>query len=447
MCDGGHTCKQTLTIPQAPATPDQAGISRPARLRHRGLGGDPDAGRRRRAAGDPAAAPPRPGARLLEAGPCRSRLRGRRRAARDAGFEPVVRLAGGRAALFHEGTLPSPGRARSERPVAGTHERFERIAGIVAARAAGARRRRPGRRGARRVLPRCLERQRPRAGEARRDRPAPDRRRRALPAGCSWSPTASCVRATLEPVYAALELDWDPATAGSVADEVPGTTLDDAEAALVAELEREFELVDAELDADDPGARRRARGRPPARWDDLGDGGDDDPDADRARGRAPARSSSEQVTPLELFFDLVFVFAFTQVTGADGRAPDLGGPRPGDAGAGRGLVGMGRLRLADQRPAPRRRDRAGRAAGGDGRDADRGAGGPAGVRRRLGRLRLRLLRRPRDPHRRLRLRRAGGRRPRRDPRARPGPARGAGADRRSPASSTAAPPPASGSSP
>ena len=58
------------------------------------------------------------------------------------------------------------------------------------------------------------------------------------------------VRATLEPVYAALELDWDPATAGSVADEVPGTTLDDAERALLAEVEREFELVDAELDAE-----------------------------------------------------------------------------------------------------------------------------------------------------------------------------------------------------
>ena len=35
-------------------------------------------------------------------------------------------------------------------------------------------------------------------------------------------------------------------------------------------------------------------------------------------GVPPARIGNEQrVTPLELFFDLVFVFALTQVTGAD----------------------------------------------------------------------------------------------------------------------------------
>ena len=53
----------------------------------------------------------------------------------------------------------------------------------------------------------------------------------------------------LEPAYAALDLDWDPATTGAVEDEVPGATLDSVEAALVAELGRSFELVDAELDS------------------------------------------------------------------------------------------------------------------------------------------------------------------------------------------------------
>ena len=114
---------------------------------------------------------------------------------------------------------------------------------------------------------------------------------------------------------------------------------------------------------------------------------------------------------------------------ADGGQPDLGGPRPGDARPGGGLVGVGRLRLADQLAALRRRHRPRRAAGRDGGDADRGARRPAGVRRRLGRLRDRLLRRPRDPHRRLRLRRARRQQPRGDPQPRPGPARGAGADR------------------
>jgi octanoyl-[GcvH]:protein N-octanoyltransferase len=58
------------------------------------------------------------------------------------------------------------------------------------------------------------------------------------------------VRRALEPVYAALALDWDPATAGSVADEVPGVGVAEVEDALIAELGRRFELLDAELDAE-----------------------------------------------------------------------------------------------------------------------------------------------------------------------------------------------------
>src|SRR4051794_12130309 len=45
-------------------------------------------------------------------------------AARAVGFEPVVRLAGGRAAAFHEGTLAIAWASPAERPVAGTRERF-----------------------------------------------------------------------------------------------------------------------------------------------------------------------------------------------------------------------------------------------------------------------------------------------------------------------------------
>jgi octanoyl-[GcvH]:protein N-octanoyltransferase len=42
------------------------------------------------------------------------------------------------------------------------------------------------------------------------------------------------VRAVLRDVYAALELEWDDATAGAVDEEVPGITPDAVEAALVA---------------------------------------------------------------------------------------------------------------------------------------------------------------------------------------------------------------------
>jgi lipoate-protein ligase A len=169
--------------------------------------------------------------------------------ARAAGFEPVVRLAGGRAALFHEGTLAVAWATPEERPVAGTHQRFERLAGIVAAslRSLGVDARVgevPGE-----YCPGAW------SVNARGRVKLAGIGQRLITGGAHAGAVlvvtdGALVRATLEPVYAALELDWDPATAGSVADEVPGTTLDDAERALLAEVEREFELVDAELDAE-----------------------------------------------------------------------------------------------------------------------------------------------------------------------------------------------------
>jgi lipoate-protein ligase A len=53
----------------------------------------------------------------------------------------------------------------------------------------------------------------------------------------------------LRPVYRALELDWDPATAGSVTDELGReVTPDEVEEAVIAELEKRYELVSSELD-------------------------------------------------------------------------------------------------------------------------------------------------------------------------------------------------------
>ena len=45
--------------------------------------------------------------------------------------------------------------------------------------------------------------------------------------------SGALVRAVLEDVYAELGLDWDPATAGSVADEVPGVGVEDVRQALL----------------------------------------------------------------------------------------------------------------------------------------------------------------------------------------------------------------------
>ena len=57
------------------------------------------------------------------------------------------------------------------------------------------------------------------------------------------------VARVLVPVYEALELDWDPATSGSVSEEI-GREVDpgELEEAVIGQLARSYELVDAELD-------------------------------------------------------------------------------------------------------------------------------------------------------------------------------------------------------
>src|SRR3954451_4078178 len=54
-------------------------------------------------------------------------------AAREAGFEAVLRLAGGRAAVFHEGTIALAQAIPDPDPRPGIHERFERSAQLVTA--------------------------------------------------------------------------------------------------------------------------------------------------------------------------------------------------------------------------------------------------------------------------------------------------------------------------
>jgi lipoate-protein ligase A len=57
------------------------------------------------------------------------------------------------------------------------------------------------------------------------------------------------VRAVLEDVYARLELDWDPATAGAADDDVPGLTVDAVERAIVDAYAAREPLETGALDA------------------------------------------------------------------------------------------------------------------------------------------------------------------------------------------------------
>jgi lipoate-protein ligase A len=156
-------------------------------------------------------------------------------AARRGGFEAVQRLAGGRAAVFHEHTIAFAWAGRAHDTWSGTHDRFRTIAGIVE-------------RALRRLGVDARTGEIPREycpGEysvnARGQKKLVGIGQRLIKGawhigGVIVVAESERVRDVLIPVYEALGLDWDPATAGAVADEVPGITWEDAAQALLAEL-------------------------------------------------------------------------------------------------------------------------------------------------------------------------------------------------------------------
>ena len=173
------------------------------------------------------------------------------RAARDEGFDAVLRLAGGRAAVFHEQTIALAHAVPDPEPRAGIHARFEWTAGLIARalRELGADARVgevPGEycpggysvnaRGAVKL-----------AGIGQRIIAGGSHMGGVIVAG-----QAARVRDVLVPVYRELELSWDPATAGAVEEELgptPSATPSNAVSdALLAEYEREYEVEEAELD-------------------------------------------------------------------------------------------------------------------------------------------------------------------------------------------------------
>ena len=166
------------------------------------------------------------------------------RVARAAGFEPVLRLAGGRAAVFHRETLAFAWTTPAPESRDGIRTRFERISELIAAalRRLGVDARIgevpgeycPGEysvnaRGARKLM-----------GVGQRVI-----RGAAHVGGVLVVRDSGRVRRALEPVYDAMRVAWDPQTAGSVEDEIGAVTRGDVAAALLAELRARF-AVDAE---------------------------------------------------------------------------------------------------------------------------------------------------------------------------------------------------------
>jgi len=164
-------------------------------------------------------------------------------AARAAGFGSVVRLAGGRAAVFHEGTLELAHAVPDTDARPGIQARFEATAELVA--------RALGRLGVD-----------ARVGEVpgeycpgRWSVNAAGRRKlagigqRVISGGAHVGTVivaedAQPVREVLEPVYSALSLEWDPATVGAV--ERPWAEVRDT---VLAEYAERFELVEDAVDA------------------------------------------------------------------------------------------------------------------------------------------------------------------------------------------------------
>jgi octanoyl-[GcvH]:protein N-octanoyltransferase len=169
-------------------------------------------------------------------------------AAAAHGFEPVLRAPGGHAVAYHDGCLGIDEAIPEHDPIAGLQERFARSGELLAEalRTLGVDAR-VGRvagefcpgdftvsaRGRVKLV-----------GTAQRVV-----RHASLLAASVAVTGGDELRDALVDVYAALELDWDPATAGAVADDVPDVTIDAVERAVLDSYATRFELVEAPLDA------------------------------------------------------------------------------------------------------------------------------------------------------------------------------------------------------
>ena len=184
-----------------------------------------------------------------------------REAARAAGYPPVERLAGGRAALFHEGTVAITRAYPDSDPPRRTYDRF-REAGAWVERALtrlGVGDVRVGEvpgeycPGAYSVNARGASKL---AGIGQRMI-----RNGAHVGGVVVASGAGELRRVLTPVYEALELDWDPATAGAADDELDRELpREELAAALVDAIAEEHELERADVDEETLALARRLAG-------------------------------------------------------------------------------------------------------------------------------------------------------------------------------------------
>ena len=171
------------------------------------------------------------------------------KAARSCGFEAVQRLTGGRAAVFHEETIAFAWTIPDPAPHSGTESRFEEAAQIMAAAfvALG-------------VDASIGEVE----GEYCPGQYSVNARARKKLMGVGQRLTSSAalvggvvvvggsrrIRDVLLPVYAALELEWDPSTVGSIREESGSVSYEEVQGAILDEFASRYKVVESHLGTD-----------------------------------------------------------------------------------------------------------------------------------------------------------------------------------------------------
>ena len=171
------------------------------------------------------------------------------RAARAHGFDAVERLAGGRAAVFHESTIAFSLALPEPEPKSGIEERFEMISSLMAdafeslgvdARVGEI----PGEY--------CPGRWSVSVGGRVKVMGVGQRlvRDAVHIGGVVVVDEGDRVRDVLIPVYRALGLDWDPRTAGSLADRSPGLSVELVMERIRDQFGHRYTIVESRLPAE-----------------------------------------------------------------------------------------------------------------------------------------------------------------------------------------------------
>jgi len=168
-------------------------------------------------------------------------------AASRLGYTPLLRLAGGRAAVFHENTLAFGWTMPIDDPRAGIQARFEQLADLMVGAFA-----RLGINSAVGEIPGeyCPGRFSVHNSMQRKVMGVGQRlaRNAAHVGGVIVVDDAAAVNEVLDPVYGELGVNFDPAATGALSDTAPGVTSSAVVEAIMAELAEFAELERATLD-------------------------------------------------------------------------------------------------------------------------------------------------------------------------------------------------------